>query len=40
LLDKVESDFDLAPWLGQVKPVDTLEQALALRPQLARRRRA
>ena len=35
LLDKVESDFDLAPWLGRVKPVDTLEQALALRPQLA-----
>ncbi|MBO5391763.1 MAG: chromosome segregation protein SMC, partial [Pseudomonas sp.] len=35
LLDKVTADFDLAPWLGQVKPVETLEQALALRAQLA-----
>ena len=26
LLDKVESTFDLAPWLGQVKPVETLER--------------
>ncbi|WP_085597131.1 MULTISPECIES: chromosome segregation protein SMC [unclassified Pseudomonas] len=35
LLDKVQSQVDLAPWLGQVKPVDSLEQALALRGQLA-----
>ncbi len=25
----------MSPWLGQVKPVDSLEQALALRGQLA-----
>jgi chromosome segregation protein len=31
LLDKVEAQIDLSPWLGQVKPVDSLEQALALR---------
>lgn len=35
LLDKVEAQIDLSPWLGQVKPVDSLEQALALRGQLA-----
>ncbi len=35
LLEKVEADIDLSPWLGQVKPVDSLEQALALRGQLA-----
>nr|WP_150776778.1 chromosome segregation protein SMC [Pseudomonas fluorescens]VVM62068.1 Chromosome partition protein Smc [Pseudomonas fluorescens] len=35
LLDKVEGCIDLAPWLGQVKPVENLEQALALRAQLA-----
>lgn len=35
LLDKVEADFDLAPWLAQVKPVESLEQALAMRGQLA-----
>lgn len=34
LLDKVEADFDLAPWLAQVRPVESLEQALALRAQL------
>src|SRR5690606_5163583 len=34
LLDKVEAQIDLSPWLGQVKPVDSLEQALALRGQL------
>ncbi|PWY48599.1 chromosome segregation protein SMC [Pseudomonas sp. RW409] len=36
LLDKVvDAQVDLAPWLGQVKPVESLEQALALRGQLA-----
>ena len=35
LLDKVEAQIDLSPWLGQVKPVDSLEQALALRGQLS-----
>ncbi|MBV6288874.1 chromosome segregation protein SMC [Pseudomonas aegrilactucae] len=35
LLDKVQGHVDLAPWLGQVTPVDSLEQALALRAQLA-----
>ncbi|MFK8330013.1 chromosome segregation protein SMC [Pseudomonas sp. BJa5] len=34
LLDKVEGRIDLAPWLGQVRPVENLEQALALRSQL------
>ena len=34
LLDKVEGPTDLAPWLGQVRPVETLEQALALREAL------
>lgn len=35
LLEKVESDLDLAPWLGRVRPVASLEQALAQRLQLA-----
>ncbi|VXB93861.1 Chromosome partition protein Smc [Pseudomonas sp. 8AS] len=34
LLDKVEAGFDLAPWLGQVRPVETLDEALAHRAQL------
>lgn len=34
LLDKVEAGFDLAPWLGQVRPVETLDEALARRAQL------
>ncbi|MCH7418127.1 chromosome segregation protein SMC [Pseudomonas mosselii] len=34
LLDKVEGSVDLSPWLGQVMPVDTLEQALARRGSL------
>ncbi|OCT20879.1 chromosome segregation protein SMC [Pseudomonas putida] len=34
LLDKVDGRIDLAPWLGQVKPVESLEQALALRATL------
>ncbi len=29
LLEKVEGRIDLAPWLGQVKPVEDLAQALA-----------
>ncbi|MFJ3485840.1 chromosome segregation protein SMC [Pseudomonas sp. NPDC090202] len=35
LLDKVDSRVDLAHWLGQVKPVETLDDALALRKQLS-----
>ncbi|MBJ9977746.1 chromosome segregation protein SMC [Pseudomonas sp. S75] len=35
LLDKVQSRVDLSPWLGQVVPVDSLEQALARRATLA-----
>ena len=35
LLDKVQGGVDLAPWLGQVKPVESLELALSLRGQLA-----
>lgn len=35
LLDKVESSADLSPWLGRVRPVDDLEQALAARSTLA-----
>ncbi len=31
LLDKVRADADLSPWLARVKPVETLEQALAQR---------
>ncbi|MFK3970565.1 chromosome segregation protein SMC [Pseudomonas sp. NPDC087358] len=34
LLDKVETAVDLAGWLGQVKPVETLDDALSLRAQL------
>ena len=34
LLDKVEGRVDLAPWLGQVLPVESLEQALAQRIRL------
>ncbi|TLX64659.1 chromosome segregation protein SMC [Stutzerimonas nosocomialis] len=34
LLDKVETAVDLAPWLGQIKPVETLEDALAGRSAL------
>ncbi len=35
LLDKIESPVDLAPWLGRVRPVESLEQALAERAGLA-----
>ena len=35
LLEKVESPHDLSPWLAQVRPVETLEQALTLRASLA-----
>ncbi|SFI42712.1 condensin subunit Smc [Pseudomonas guineae] len=35
LLDKVETSVDLAPWLGQVKPVQSLDEALAARLSLA-----
>ncbi|AXO62207.1 chromosome segregation protein SMC [Pseudomonas sp. phDV1] len=35
LLDKVESSHDLSPWLVGVRPVESLEQALAARAQLA-----
>ena len=35
LLDKVDSPIDLAPWLGQVRPLETLEQALAARAALS-----
>lgn len=34
LLDKVEASIDLAPWLGKVRPVESLDQALAQRMQL------
>jgi chromosome segregation protein len=34
LLDKVDSAMDLSSWLGQVRPVQTLDQALAERAQL------
>ncbi|MFJ1570644.1 chromosome segregation protein SMC [Pseudomonas sp. NPDC088322] len=34
LLDKVEGRTDLSPWLGQVRPVETLEQALSQRASL------
>ncbi|MBB2495939.1 chromosome segregation protein SMC [Aquipseudomonas ullengensis] len=34
LLDKVEAAFDLAPWLAKVRPVETLDDALARRSQL------
>ena len=35
LLDKVEASVDLAPWLGKVKPVLSLDEALAARMSLA-----
>jgi chromosome segregation protein len=35
LLDKIESSHDLSPWLAGVRPVESLEQALAARSQLA-----
>ncbi|WP_296182744.1 chromosome segregation protein SMC [Pseudomonas sp. UBA1879] len=34
LLDKVDTQVDLTAWLGSVKPVDTLDDALSLRGQL------
>ncbi|MBA1275211.1 chromosome segregation protein SMC [Stutzerimonas azotifigens] len=34
LLDKIDAAVDLAPWLGQVKPVETLDEALAGRSAL------
>jgi chromosome segregation protein len=34
LLDKVQSDVDLSAWLGQVLPVETLDDALAQRARL------
>lgn len=34
LLDKVETNVDLSYWLGRVRPVETLEQALARRASL------
>ena len=34
LLDKVDTQVDLTHWLGQVKPVETLNDALSLRSQL------
>lgn len=35
LLDKVESRLNLAPWLGRVRPVESLDEALAGRAALA-----
>ncbi|NBA93834.1 chromosome segregation protein SMC [Pseudomonas sp. R5(2019)] len=35
LLDKVQSHFDLAPWLAAVSPVEDLDTALARRGQLS-----
>ena len=35
LLDRVETQVDLTHWLGQVKPVETLDDALSLRGQLS-----
>lgn len=34
LLDKVETNVDLSYWLGRVRPVETLDQALAQRSSL------
>lgn len=34
LLDKVDSHLDLTHWLGQVRPVESLDEALAQRAQL------
>ena len=35
LLDKVTATSDLSPWLGRVRPVEDLDQALAARASLA-----
>ncbi|WAC44127.1 chromosome segregation protein SMC [Pseudomonas sp. SL4(2022)] len=35
LLDKVEANIDLTPWLAKVKPVQNLDEALAARLHLA-----
>ena len=35
LLDKVVANFDLSPWLAQVRPVESLDEALASRATLA-----
>ncbi|KRW61883.1 chromosome segregation protein SMC [Pseudomonas sp. TTU2014-080ASC] len=35
LMDKVEAAADLAPWLGRVKPVESLDAALQARASLA-----
>lgn len=35
LLDKVEANVDLAPWLAKVRPVQSLDEALATRLNLA-----
>jgi chromosome segregation protein len=35
LLDKVDSDHDLSAWLGQVLPVESLDEALGRRSQLS-----
>lgn len=35
LLDKVQTRIDLSSWLGQVKPVETLDDVLSLRAQLS-----
>jgi len=35
LLDKVETRVDLSSWLGQIKPVETLDDALSMRGQLS-----
>jgi chromosome segregation protein len=35
LLDKVDTQVDLTHWLGQVRPVETLDDALSLRAQLS-----
>ena len=35
LLDKINSPHDLAPWLARVRPVDSFDEALALRVHLA-----
>ncbi len=34
LLDKVEAAIDLAPWLGGVRPIESLDEALARRSSL------
>ena len=35
LLDKVSASFDLSPWLAQVRPVESLDEALAGRAALS-----